>query len=167
MLHKLNEMWKARLQDNYENRFDIWEKYDETYGLAERLGFKSAKEAWDANPIIQGSVDPKDFKVVKSFRLYPKKKRYDPSSDWKMRQANDDTFKEKKNLKEDEARYITKLKRDLRYVEQKIDNGMKDAVNMNFVSASKFFEEAGQYLQGIALDMDDLNDELKRQKEYR
>ena len=34
------------------------------YGLAERLGFKSAEKAWEANPVIQGSTE-----VLKILRL--------------------------------------------------------------------------------------------------
>ena len=57
-------MWKSKLQKNYTN-FDDFCQWDEIYNLAKRLGFKSAKEAWDKNPMIQGSTDPKDFKCVR------------------------------------------------------------------------------------------------------
>jgi len=56
--------WKMRLQDSYDGDFEQWEMYDRTYNLAQRLGFRSAREAWEANPVIQGSVDPADFSVV-------------------------------------------------------------------------------------------------------
>jgi hypothetical protein len=57
-------MWKAKLQKNYAS-FEEWESYSEVYGLAKRLGFKTPRAAWEANPLIQGSVNPSDFKVVK------------------------------------------------------------------------------------------------------
>lgn len=57
-------MWKAKLQKNYSSLKE-WESYSEVYGLAKRLGFKTPKAAWEANPLIQGSVNPSDFKVVK------------------------------------------------------------------------------------------------------
>ena len=56
--------WKSRLRDNYDNDFEQFQSYAETYGLLQRLGFSSAEEAWEANPIITGSTDPKDFRVV-------------------------------------------------------------------------------------------------------
>ena len=61
---KGNVMWQARLQDNYDQSFEQWVAYSEMYGLTERLGFNTAIEAWEANPIIQGSVLPEDFQVV-------------------------------------------------------------------------------------------------------
>ncbi|MGC2234078.1 MAG: hypothetical protein WBA09_21440, partial [Candidatus Acidiferrum sp.] len=56
--------WKMRLQDSYDGDFKQWEAYDRVYNLAQRLGFKSAQEAWQANPTIQGGVNPADFSVV-------------------------------------------------------------------------------------------------------
>ena len=40
------------------------------YGLHTRLGYKTIVGAWRANPVVQGSVDPSDFRVVR-----PKPKR--------------------------------------------------------------------------------------------
>lgn len=60
----LTALWRARLQDNYDNDFEMWMAYADMYGLAERLGFQSAEEAWDANPLIQGSVYPEDFRLA-------------------------------------------------------------------------------------------------------
>lgn len=58
-------MWQARLRDNYDD-FQQWVEYDRSYGLARRLGFSDATEAWELNPIIQGSTNPADFGVVGS-----------------------------------------------------------------------------------------------------
>jgi len=52
------------LRDNYEN-IDEFVDYSDIYGLAERLGYETAQEAWDANPIIQYGVNPKDFAKVR------------------------------------------------------------------------------------------------------
>lgn len=58
--------WQDRLRTNYDT-FDSWEKYAELYGLHLKLGFKTPKAAWEANPLIQGSVDPRDFcRVLKN-----------------------------------------------------------------------------------------------------
>lgn len=57
-------MWTAKLRDNYDNDFEQWEAYSDTYGLATRLGFESAEAAWEANPVIRGSTNPSDFKIV-------------------------------------------------------------------------------------------------------
>ncbi len=55
--------WQCRLKENYTN-LEEFETYSETWGVAERLGFETAEEAWDANPICQGSVSPMDLRVV-------------------------------------------------------------------------------------------------------
>lgn len=52
--------WRHRLRDNYHNDFSAWETCADCYGLADRLGM-SIEEAWEENPIIEGSVDPTDF----------------------------------------------------------------------------------------------------------
>lgn len=59
-----NRGWRGRLQENYRN-FDEFFLYSSQYNLTKRLGFKRARHAWDANPFIQGSTNPKDFKIVK------------------------------------------------------------------------------------------------------
>lgn len=57
-------MWYKRLQENYEYDFEQFKVYDRTYGLAKRLGFESAEDAWEADPLCKGSVYPEDFQVV-------------------------------------------------------------------------------------------------------
>jgi len=56
--------WKSRLRKNYQN-FEEFSYYSEVYGIHKRLGFSSAEEAWEANPIIKGSVIPSDLEVIK------------------------------------------------------------------------------------------------------
>ena len=60
----LKENWQGRLQKQYEN-FEEFEQFDEFYGLAEKLGYDSAKEAWEANPVVSGSVNPEDYHKVR------------------------------------------------------------------------------------------------------
>jgi len=62
----LLENWRGKLQGEY-NDFEEFKQYDEMYGLSKRLGFNSPEEAWEANPLIQGGINPKDYKVVKDF----------------------------------------------------------------------------------------------------
>ena len=67
-------MWTAKLRDNYDNDFEQFEAYDRSYGLVERLGFRSAEQAWEANPQIKGSTNPADFGIAGthvSYRLTP------------------------------------------------------------------------------------------------
>jgi len=52
--------WRAKLQHVYAN-YQEFCSYDSTYGIASRLGFSSCKVAWQANPIIHGSVNPEDL----------------------------------------------------------------------------------------------------------
>jgi hypothetical protein len=56
-------MWTSKLKSVYKSRakFVAW---DETYALASRLGFYSADAAWNANPKIQGSSNPKDYCIT-------------------------------------------------------------------------------------------------------
>lgn len=54
--------WRAKLRSNYTS-FEEFEAYAEIYGLHERLGFDSPADAWAANPRVQGSVNPSDFRV--------------------------------------------------------------------------------------------------------
>jgi hypothetical protein len=62
--------YQCQLQDNYDN-FSQWRAYAEMYGLHTRLGFKTVRGAWRANPVIQGSVEPMDFcKVVNGKRVF-------------------------------------------------------------------------------------------------
>jgi len=56
--------WQCRLRENYAD-FDEFKRYAETYGLHRRLGYSSPRAAWNANPVVQGSVDPSDFRKVK------------------------------------------------------------------------------------------------------
>lgn len=58
------EGWTCKLQDNYNHDYDVFVVYDETYGIAGRLGFTSAKAAWEQNPQIRGSTIPSDLEVV-------------------------------------------------------------------------------------------------------
>lgn len=53
----------GKLQEGYID-FEEFKQYSDTYGLAKRLGFATAEEAWEANPLIQFSADPKDYKIV-------------------------------------------------------------------------------------------------------
>jgi hypothetical protein len=53
--------WYSRLRTNYKS-FEEFKSYDEHYGLAARLNFSSAQEAWDMNPQITGSTNPADFR---------------------------------------------------------------------------------------------------------
>ena len=56
--------FQCKLQDNYDD-FEQFEHYCEMYNVHKRLGYKYACTAWKANPTIQGSVIPSDFRKVK------------------------------------------------------------------------------------------------------
>jgi hypothetical protein len=57
------EGWQDKLQNVYSS-FEEFEAYSDMYGIALRIGFISTKNAWDANPTIQGSTDPSDLCVI-------------------------------------------------------------------------------------------------------
>ena len=61
---------QVRLRDNYGS-YEEWEAYAEMYGLHERLGYKSPKTAWKANPLTESSVVPGDYcKIVNGRRVF-------------------------------------------------------------------------------------------------
>lgn len=55
--------WQEKLQKIYGSFVDF-EACSDIYGLAKRLGYKSALTAWRANPIVEGSVYPEDYRKV-------------------------------------------------------------------------------------------------------
>lgn len=55
--------WQNKLQKNYSS-LEEFAYYSEQYGIHKRLGFASSEEAWNANPIIKGSIIPSDLEVV-------------------------------------------------------------------------------------------------------
>ena len=57
--------YRCKLHRNYSS-LEHFKSYDELWGLAKRLGYKSAENAWKANPMIEGSVNPMDFRRVRS-----------------------------------------------------------------------------------------------------
>ena len=63
--------WRGRLRDEYAD-YDEWCRYSDTYGLAARLGFPSNEAAWEANPMVEGSTNPADYRTA------PKRKQKSP-----------------------------------------------------------------------------------------
>jgi hypothetical protein len=57
------EGWQDKLQNVYGS-LDEFRDFASTWGLHKRLGFASPKDAWEANPVIQGSTNPMDFRCV-------------------------------------------------------------------------------------------------------
>ncbi len=55
--------WRSRLRVQYATREDF-ANWDDAYNLAERLGYSSPGEAWKANPVIEGSTNPGDYRRV-------------------------------------------------------------------------------------------------------
>lgn len=53
--------WQGRLRAQYDDDFEAFAYYDELYGLSARLGYDNVQEAWDGDPIVQGSVIPSDY----------------------------------------------------------------------------------------------------------
>jgi hypothetical protein len=62
--------WQARLREVYHDCQEFT-AYAETYGLHLKLGYKTPENAWRANPLVQGSVNPDDYcKVVGGRRVF-------------------------------------------------------------------------------------------------
>jgi len=58
------EGWQNRLQENYSS-FEEFKAWADCWGIHTRLGYKTIRGAWKANPMVQGSVIPSDFRKVK------------------------------------------------------------------------------------------------------
>lgn len=54
---------RSRLQSRYSS-FEQFEQYSDVYGLSEALGYLDPFDAWNDNPIIESSVEPRDFRKV-------------------------------------------------------------------------------------------------------
>ena len=60
--------WRQRLQSVYADcadPFEAFKSYAEMYGLHTRLGYKTPAAAWKANPMVEGSTNPSDYRKVK------------------------------------------------------------------------------------------------------
>lgn len=55
--------WRMKLRKNYAN-FEEWNYYAQMRGLHKRLGYSTPHRAWVSNPLIEGSVNPSDFRKV-------------------------------------------------------------------------------------------------------
>jgi hypothetical protein len=56
--------WVGLLREFYVD-LDDFRLNDKAYGIARRLGFKDAKEAWEANPCVRKSTDPTDVEKAR------------------------------------------------------------------------------------------------------
>ena len=56
--------WRERLRKVY-GTFEEFCGWDHVYDTAKRLGYKSPQTAWRYNPMIEGSVLPRDFRKVR------------------------------------------------------------------------------------------------------
>jgi len=61
--------WQCHLQTNYKNQVEF-EYVSNMHGLHVRLGYSSPSEAWQVNPLIQGSVNPTDFRRVQEWNTW-------------------------------------------------------------------------------------------------
>jgi hypothetical protein len=57
--------WKGKLRTSYDNDIEDFKNYDESYGIAKRLGFASVEAAWEANPTIHVGTNLDDLYVIK------------------------------------------------------------------------------------------------------
>ena len=55
--------WQMRIRKAYAS-CEEFISYATTYGLHTRLGFETPEAAWEANPLIQGSVIPADYCTI-------------------------------------------------------------------------------------------------------
>lgn len=55
--------WRGRLQDQYSS-WDEFKNCAIIWGLVKRLGYNTEREAWEDNPVVEGSVNPSDYRRV-------------------------------------------------------------------------------------------------------
>lgn len=56
--------WRTRIKNNYSS-FKEFLGYCEFFGIHKTFGFKSAEGLWKKNPVVEGSINPSDFRVYK------------------------------------------------------------------------------------------------------
>lgn len=61
--------WRAKLRTVYDS-LEEFKAYAEVYDMPRRLGFRTAEAAWKANPLVEGSTEPRDYR-----RVIPRKRR--------------------------------------------------------------------------------------------
>jgi hypothetical protein len=61
--------WQCRLRKNYKDQVEF-EYFSNMHGLHVRLGYSSPSEAWQANPLIQGSVNPSDYRRIQEWGIW-------------------------------------------------------------------------------------------------
>jgi hypothetical protein len=54
------------LHNRYDD-FEDFESYCEMYEVHKTLGYKTPKQAWDANPIVESGTNPSDFRKVSKY----------------------------------------------------------------------------------------------------
>jgi hypothetical protein len=55
--------WQGRLRTMYAS-FEEFNNYCAIYNNHTRLGYKNPENAWRFNPLIQGSVNPGDYRKI-------------------------------------------------------------------------------------------------------
>ena len=58
-----NTGWQAHLHDIFLD-YEDFRKHSDTYNLATRLGYTDSLTAWNANPVVEGSHNPSDYRKV-------------------------------------------------------------------------------------------------------
>jgi hypothetical protein len=59
------QTWTDRVRNVYSSLEDL-QAYDEIYDIANRCGYQDPESLWDDNPLIGGSVNPRDFGLAGS-----------------------------------------------------------------------------------------------------
>jgi hypothetical protein len=55
--------WQDKLHNVYVD-FEEFVSYCEIYGIHTRLGYRSMKKCWGDNPLVEGSVNPTDYRKL-------------------------------------------------------------------------------------------------------
>ena len=55
--------WRTRLRNNYSD-FAEFARYDAAFSMSDRLGYGHSEAAWRGNPVVEGSVNPADYRKV-------------------------------------------------------------------------------------------------------
>ena len=53
---------RSRIREIYDD-YEEFLIYNQMYNIVERLNYHSARKLWEDNPIVEGSSNPKDFKI--------------------------------------------------------------------------------------------------------
>jgi len=116
------------LQDTY-NDIEEFRKYNEIYGIANKLGFDTVEDCWTANPYYYSSTNPADIKIVEpttTLETYKQQFMYSPQEETKWKLFEDDATIEKPKFNAMALRHMISDDAFLKFSYHNLSTGIED-----------------------------------------